>query len=204
MRFASCALGMLLLLSGCFSQREPGEIYESNIDIDTLQLDVFAARGFLGGSDYERYVLKQDVLWRECGNVVATGAQQQRDRVEGDAVFADDPSLDMVQRRVEEVSSAQRRKIALVAQRLIEEIKQREQRRPPSPGSVFSLSSPGLFELQIAVGTESQRIVTSVDAVADKDGRVLETAHELFAGLRGIGPAICHSQTFFGVARADI
>ena len=32
-----------------------------------VELDLFTAKAFLGGSDYERYHLKDDVLWRECG-----------------------------------------------------------------------------------------------------------------------------------------
>ena len=73
-----------------------------------------------------------------------------------------------------------------------------------SPGSVFSLGSPGLFEMLVAIGEKKERVISSVDAVADKKSKTLEKAHELFAMLRGVGPEMCGARTFYGIERRSL
>src|SRR5690348_3195856 len=62
-----------------------------------LKVDLFSARGFLGGSEYERYYLSGKVLWRECGSISpsakAARAKSGGEKIEGDEVLSKDPQL---------------------------------------------------------------------------------------------------------------
>ncbi|MCB0323058.1 MAG: hypothetical protein KDD69_05770 [Bdellovibrionales bacterium] len=171
-----------------------------------LEVDVFSARGFLGGSEYERYVLNDDVMWRECGSIAkrspdgSGGAADIPEDLEGNDVLPADPNLAIEQRRVEPVNEAQQSLLKELALAVLETAEHTDRREPP-PGSFFSLSDPGLFELNIRLGERSSRILTSVDAVADRQSPSLAKAHDLFATLRGIGPTICDAPTFFGITR---
>ena len=53
-------------LTGCFVEQPSKTPPKQLAKVD---LDIFAARGFLGGSDYEHYTLKDGLLWRECGSL---------------------------------------------------------------------------------------------------------------------------------------
>lgn len=165
-----------------------------------LSIDVFSARGFLGGSEYERYYLKDDLLWRECGSISKKAPTQTPQALRGDTVFKSDPNLTIEQRRIERVSGEKEKELKLTAARLVKDLKEDSQSIPP-PGPFFSLTEPGVFEIQISLGEDQTRIITSVDAVADKDSDTLSRTHELFATVRGVGPTICESPTFFGIAR---
>ena len=168
-----------------------------------LTLDVFSARGFLGGSDYERYYVTDSLVWRECGNIARAPEKTARGHLEGDEVLQEDPSLEIRQRRVENLSRAQQAMLKEKASALITSLDSNDVETPP-PGSFFSLSDPGLFELSVKLGTRKKRVITSVDAVADKTSLQMQQAHELFALLRGVGPTICESPTFFGISRREL
>ena len=165
-----------------------------------LAVDVFSARGFLGGSEYERYVIKDNFLWRECGSISQAKASASSEELEGDELLGEDPSLKVNQRRVEKLSPEQMTRLKQLAARLLK-AKEKTEKRSPLPGGYFSLSDPGLFELGVKLGKADARIVTSVDAVADKNSPELAETYELFASLRGVGPTICNARTFFGIGR---
>ncbi len=172
-----------------------------------LKVDLFSARGFLGGSEYERYYLSGKVLWRECGSISPSakraGAKSGTSTLEGDDVLSKDPQLSIQERRVERLSADQAAAVRRGAlEVLTTAAKGTEQREPP--GSVFSLGSPGLFEMLVSVGEKKERVISSVDAVADKKSKTLEKAHELFAVLRGVGPEICGARTFYGIDRRSL
>ena len=170
-----------------------------------LKIDVFSARGFLGGSEYERYYLTEKLLWRECGSVLSAARDtSERQPLEGDEVLSKDPQLKIQQRRVEKLTASQIGSLKEKALRLLESIDPNKKRLEPPPGSVFSLSSPGVFEMFVEIGGRRQRIISSVDAVADKQSDTLEKAHELFSLLRGVGPEICGAQTFYGITRRSL
>ena len=169
-----------------------------------IQIDVFSARAFLGGSDYERYYLTGNVLWRECGHVSATeqppaGAQKE---LEGDRVFPNDPSLTIVQRRVEKLTPEQLVRLKVKSAELFK-MHALSDVKEPLPGSMFSLSEPGMVEIRITFGPTKFNLLTSVDGVADKDTPVLEHANILLAYLRGLGPVVCESETFSGIPRNE-
>lgn len=184
-------------LSGCisFTSTAPSDQYDGPIKVD-----VFAARGFLSGSDYEHYVLDNSVLWRECGSVAPRKPSTEPDKpkMEGDDLLARDPSLVVQQRRAERLSSDQRAAAVARAIRLFNLLEQSPSDIPP-PGGLFSLTQPGLVELTLNVGDKKRKIITSVDAISDPNSPALEAANGLYATLRGIGPAICGTRTFFGI-----
>lgn len=195
-------LGLLVLaVSAACSSHKADSKTSAAIESGSLQIDVFSARGFLGGSDYERYFLTDDLLWRECGHVTSSKPKTRPSKpLEGDQVFASDPSLEIQQRRLESVESKLRKELKTKASQLINALEASDT-RAPLPGSFFSLSDPGLIEMHVVLGEKEQRLITSVDAVAERESYALERAHDLFACLRGIGPVICDAQTFFGIGR---
>ncbi len=181
---------------------QTGETGATPVPTGPLSIDLFSARGFLGGSEYERYYLSGAILWRECGSI-ASGAKPAagQKKLEGDEVLSTDPQLKIEQRRVERLSAAQAKEIRARALEVLALVNPETKREEPPPGSVFSLSAPGLFEMLVQVGTKKERVISSVDAVAEKRTATLEKAHELFSTLRGVGPTICGSTTFYGIDR---
>ncbi|MFN8389482.1 MAG: hypothetical protein U0136_04250 [Bdellovibrionota bacterium] len=166
-----------------------------------LKIDVFSARGFLGGSEYERYFLNGNLLWRECGSIdAASKAPPKKPEVEGDKVLSSDPQLHIQERRVEKLTAKQAEVLRSEALSVLGKIQSAKHSEPP-PGSVFSLGDPGVFEMMVAVGDKKERLISSVDAVADRSSPTLENAYSLFSKLRGIGPEICGSDTFYGIQR---
>jgi len=201
------------LCVGCFASADgsaslPLSAEDLAIAEEPLEIDLFSARGFLGGSDYERYHLKGEFLWRECGNVAGADVRARKRRsLAGDEVLDRDPNLVIGERRVETLSGNQAVAIKKAAKQFVQ-FYQNERKRHPLPGSVFSLSAPGMFELSIVEGSGTRRLVTSIDAVAEDDRdlqtETLQAAFDLFELLRGVGPVICNSRTFFGVGRKTI
>jgi len=195
-------LSFFLLAAGCgfavSSSPADSELPGKN---EALKLDVFAARGFLGGSEYERYHLEDRVLWKECGSVSPAGRAKEQKKLEGDEVLSKDPQLSIQERRVEKLDGDQMNAIRSKAWELLSERAQQGLHDEPPPGSVFALSAPGVFEMYAEFAAKKDRIISSVDAVADKSTSSLEKAHELFALLRGVGPEICGVRTFYGIER---
>ena len=175
-----------------------------------LKVDLFSARGFLGGSEYERYYLSGKVLWRECGSISPSAKQAgaksgiQKSSLEGDEVLSKDPQLTIQERRVERLSADQVQAVRRGAFEVLTAAGKSAERHEPPPGSVFSLGSPGLFEMLVTIGEKKERVISSVDAVADKKSSTLEKAHELFSMLRGVGPEMCGARTFYGIERRSL
>lgn len=171
-----------------------------------LEIDLFSAKGFLGGSEYERYHVKDNVVWRECGQV-DTSKRHSAPPLEGDEVLRSDPNLVVRERRVERLDPGWENELLERAARFIADM-EASQRKPPLPGSVFSLTEPGMFELAVALHGKKQRLITSVDALSDdetmSDSIALRAAHRLFEALRGVGPVICEAETFFGIGRGKL
>ena len=198
-----------VLLSGCSKHGRPSPAGSSAAKGQTasgIEIDLFTAKAFLGGSDYERYHMKDDVLWRECGQVDAKRKRVPQ-KIEGDDILGPDPNLVVRERRVENLTREARDALRDVASDFLVDYA-RSQRKPPAPGSVFSVTDGGMFELSVSVDGKKQRLVTSVDALSDADKRsitvVLESALGLFEKIRGVGPVICEAPTFFGIARRSL
>ena len=166
-----------------------------------LEIDVFLARGFLGGSEYERYFAKDGFLWRECGRLTETPSPRtKRASLEGDDVLLPDPGLEVKERRVERLSRSQAKFLAGYALDFVDSARE-SQKELPLPGSVYSLSQPGLLELVVSLEGADHRVVTSVDAVAEGESLELEGSRKLSEAIRGVGPVMCDAKTFYGIAR---
>lgn len=202
--FDIALLALLLTVSACSTTGHKRELTadEQRLVKTPLTFDLFSARGFLGGSDYERYALSDGVLWRECGNVEKKGAALARPAVEGDTVLSNNPGLILQERRLELLSDEQALALRKMAEALIER-RAATQNALPAPGSVHSLSGPGLFELKLNFGGNKQHIVTSVDVIAEESTGVFRAANEFFATIRGVGPVMCNAPTFYGISRNE-
>ncbi|HQH26723.1 MAG TPA: hypothetical protein PLP17_04940 [Oligoflexia bacterium] len=204
-RYLSTCCLLLLCAAASFSACAKRRIDASSLTAELrsapLEIDVFAARAFLGGSEYERYYLNHDILWRECGKLSPAAKKMPRPaNLAGDAVFPDDPSLTLVTRRVEKLSADQELQLKVAAAELLK-TKAMSDEKEPLPGSAFSLSEPGTLEMSLVFGASKLRIVTSVDGVADKETPALSHVSDLLSFVRGIGPVICEAETFYGVPR---
>lgn len=203
-------VGVFVFLTGiigCAEKQGPVSPEEVVIQKEALpkpyifSVDVFMARGFLNGSNYERYFLADDVLWRECGEVLEEGSASSRPKqLEGDEFLTNDPKLNIVERRVESVSKKQSN-ILQEAARSINAPLQSERATLPAPGELFSLTAPGLLEVRILQNGKSTRFITSVDATSTPETPAQRATNELVTMLRSIGPVICNSKTFYGIGR---
>jgi hypothetical protein len=169
----------------------------------TLSIDVFSARGFLGGSEYEQYKMSEGLLWRECGAVRSKPGAASQGSQPGDQIFSPDPSLNPAERRVEDVQKSEQVTLEDSVNALLAEVNAAPGRKNPLPGGIFSLAEPGLFEMAVEVNGKKTRIVSSVDAVSEEENDTLVKAKELFSKLRAIGPVICNARTFFGIHRQE-
>lgn len=166
----------------------------SSATVPKFAADLFVARGFLGGADYERYALKDTVLWRECGGVVS-GKKSSAPTLEGDEALKRDPNLDLAERRVETLKEAERENLIGLARAVLKE----RSTSLPQPGSVQAITGPGVFELSLTVDGTEERILTSVDAVSNSETRQLKAVKRFFSTLRSQGPTVCKAKTFFGM-----
>ncbi|MDR2337572.1 MAG: hypothetical protein LBE20_02855 [Deltaproteobacteria bacterium] len=163
-----------------------------------IAIDVFAGRGFLSGTSYERYYLDNNVLWRECGNVTREDNKKSPDML---PAFAYHPNLKLTNTGKEILTDKEFDKIANVAVELFNDISTRDKEDLPEPESLFSLSNAGVFEIRITYNGNDKSLVTSLDGI--NEGKLIrqKTARNLFTLIRGVGPVICSSQTFFGIER---
>lgn len=202
MRKSFLIIVCLFSLTACSLLKPPASKRVKLIN-EPIVIDIFAARGFLGGSEYERYHLNETTLWKECGNVSSAKVKKKNIQLEGDRVFNQDPQLELNERRVDKVSEDQLITIQEKILNLIAARKKSNDSILPPPGSVFSLGEPGLLELNIAVGNNKKHFITSVDAVADAEDESLKETYKLFASLRAIGNEICGAKTFFGIEKIN-
>jgi hypothetical protein len=182
---------LLALFSGCSLQTSrPVDLPKT---LTKMDLDLFAARGFLGGSDYEHYVLKDGLLWRECGSVTPKAELDNLSDARKRSL------LQVRQKRLESLTPETQYPIVLAARALHEELKAGE--KLPGPESVRSIRDGGVLELRIKGETGEVNILTNVNAVSEPKTKTLEQLKKLFSATRGVGPLICDAQTFFGVGR---
>ena len=165
-----------------------------------LEAEVFAARGFLGGTDYEQYKLASGVMWRECGAVLSKVARAKETAKEGESVFRPDNSLQPQERRVEELNLDE---LTLLTNRAFELSKAAKQssQKLPAPGSLFSLAQPGLVEIAVTIDGKKERFISSVDAVAEGNTAVTKALNEFYGTLRSVGKPICNANSFYGIRR---
>jgi hypothetical protein len=176
----------LLVLSGCYL--EPAAVSPKK-ELMKIELDIFAARGFLGGSDYEHYTLKDGLLWRECGSIPLKKNATETGTVP--------KTLQVRQKRLESLKGEDQAPIIEALMNLKNESSKEVLKQFPPPQSVKSMSDGGMFELK----SGNLQFITTVDAVGDAKPKPLDKVQKLFETVRGVGPVICEAQTFFGMGR---
>ncbi len=152
-----------------------------------IELDLMMAKAKLGGSDFERYNLKQTRLWSECG--------QLKKRL-SKPVFVASEEVPVV------VEPKTLLKIESIYQNIEEIISERSELTAslPKPENPFAFLDDGVFELKIAAPRETPVIVTSFAAVKDKENALLERIEELTILLRkATKRPPCGQRTFFGL-----
>lgn len=160
----------------------------------SLVVDIFAARGFLGGADYEQYKLSGGELWRECGHV------PQPSTVKTGATGPTKAGLSPVERRIDSPTRPELSELLNAAEAVLTESATKRERLP-TPGGISSLVDPGVVELRISLDGKQRTFITSVDAMSDGGSPVAKSLRALFERVRGVGPVICKAPTFFGVRR---
>lgn len=188
--------------SGCSSSDKSPPLSSEHAALlsEAVTIDIFSARGFLGGSDYERYYIDSDVVWRECGHIPDEARPPQKNvHLEGDKYFSPMNELVIEQRRVEQLATPQGVALRKRVENVLTLLK--TSNKTPAPGSVKSLAGPGVFEMKIRYRGNKQIVLSSVDALSDEGSPLLKETKQLFSLVRGIGPVICEQATFFGIGR---
>lgn len=193
--FSGCAS-----LSKVRSRIMPQHWREQKSSAQPLAIDIFVARNFLGGPDYERYQLRGNTLWSECGSIDVRSKKTGMTAKELPSrdVFPYDPNLVIKEKGQDDITNAKSialKKEAAVLIQVLDEARE----RMPSPGTLASLSDSGIFQLSFEFAGEKKKLITSVDAVADGDSPVLKQVKKLFTALRPVGVKICGEKTFFGI-----
>lgn len=181
-------LVIVLFFIGCSSKAPQKPIPK---ELTKIHLDLFAARGFLGGSDYEHYTMNDGILWRECGALTPKKGEEN----------VRNYPLKVQQKRLESLTPEAQYPLIEAIRALKQKASSQDISRLEKPQSVRSIKDGGLFDLQISEGSSSLSIITNVDAVSDPKSPVAESLKSLFEKVRGVGPVMCNWQTFFGIVR---
>lgn len=170
---------ILLLSAGCSSFSAPPEENLPPLPPST-KIEIFGARGQLNAPLYEKYVLGDNSLWRECGTLTKSPTIQINP-VETQADIVDEKTL------------------ARIRTSLAKLLALKNQPKLPPPDSPFGFSTAGAFEMTVTRGDSVQKFTTSVDAVAGASTVELQLMKKIFAGMRSVGQGICGGGTFFGI-----
>ena len=184
----------LISLAACSPAVPPAVYQEGKI----ISIDIFAGRGFLGGSSYERYYLEHKVLWRECGSVTREDNAKSPDLL---PAFEYHPNLKLTNTGKEILTGAELQRIASTAIELFNSMSDKDKQDLPEPESLFSLANAGVFEVRISYDGREKSFTTSLDGINNGLLGNQKTARKLFTQIRGIGPVMCGSRTFFGIER---
>ena len=185
---------LISVLSACSPAVKPAVYQEGK----PLSIEIFAGRGFLGGSSYERYYLANKVLWRECGSVTRDDNAKSSDLL---PAFEYHPNLKLTNTGKEVLSENELQKIAATALDLFNSMSDKDRLDLPEPESLFSLANAGVFEIRISYDGKDKSFITSLDRINTGLLGNQKTARKLFTQVRGVGPVMCGSRTFFGIER---
>ena len=193
-------LSLFISILGILGCAEQGQIPTNAVSVDNPTVDIFAARGFLGGSSYERYFLKNGELFRECGDLKEEPNPFPSTIAPG--IFATHTSIypkdgSKVSLNSEDLIKLQDA-ISATIRSLSNDTSLAKLDMPQSP---FRLAQGGVFELKIANNSKSYQIKTSLDQLTADNNKQLLSSLKLFTILRSFGLPMCNSQVFFGVGR---
>lgn len=189
-----------LFLSACapMSQNENAPLAPED-----LRIDIFLARGRMGGNDYERHVLVGSTLLQECGTL---------ERPTEDEILNEDPLLGLhtkvkkKEMRAVDISSEERLALRKSAGMLLRARKQLT--NLPPPGKILSLLTPGLVDVRLYSQGHNDRLITSVDKLTEDarrgSGPTLKATYKIVSQLRGLGKTLCGNEVFYGVGKEKL
>ena len=91
--------------------------------------------------------------------------------------------------------------IMRLAIELMNSISDKDKQDLPAPESLFSLANAGVFEVRISYNGKDKSLTTSLDGINNGLLGNQKAARKLFTQMRGVGPVMCGSRTFFGIER---
>ncbi|MBL7662890.1 hypothetical protein JNK13_09090 [bacterium] len=147
-------------------------------DSAQTEIEVFMARGYMGGSNYEKLHLKNGILWAECGEI---------DRKKVETAPAEETIVKLTASNSAEAAT---QTAALWG------FKDSFQTFPQA-GSAFSFTGPGILEVKNLTANSSFK--TSVDSVANEDFKASKPLLRLINILRREAKLNCTSKSFYGL-----
>ena len=178
---------LTLLLSACSSSsKSTPSLTFSEIP---KEIDLFAARGHMTGSSFERIHIKDGIMWKECGSVPKTSSR----KLKADSKLLVEGEL------LHHLNQSEKNILAKNFEDTKEAVSSASSGFNP-PGSIHSLAKPGVFELRAKDNSGTTHILTSLDEITNAETIKAKKARRFYQTLRSIGTLPCERETFFGIA----
>ena len=161
---------------------------------DNFEFDLFMARGHAVGSDYERYVLKDDNLFFECGilpNPTLNAGQKKSEILEINPAVIPTKTLHRVRTLTSSELSSLHAKIFSLHE---------SNYSFPAKESPYSMSKSGLLEFSASSSLFNSKFQTNLSSARKASPfKKAVVAFETIRGLVSNNP--CNNTIFFGVER---
>lgn len=152
---------------------------------DTVEsIDLYIARGQVVKNEYEHYIVKDNSLSAECGELKKTDTTK--------------PSVFKKEKRVKRLSLEQNKNLLGLLQQLKDLHSANTGVYPPSEDA-YTPNSAGISELIFVIDGQEYEVRTSFDAVVQQKTESLGSAKELLSKLREMTPMLCGKASFFGI-----
>ena len=152
-----------------------------------LELNLMMARGKLGGSNFERYNLKGNRLWSECGDLEKKSSKPIFVPKEQLPSEISNKQLVEIESKYEEITLVLTQRSDLLA-------------GLPKPETPFSIIQDGVFEIKFTSPQEHPTILTSFTALKDGENALLKRIETLTSLIRkSSGRSPCGQRKFFGL-----
>ena len=163
------------------------------------ELSVYAVRKSITGTEYERYVLKDSVLFSECGKLSESAkvSDSSKDKMGPIALQLGRYRAERKSVHARELTRVEKTKLAPDIQDTLNQLNKNKDRQKDYP----DLDSVGIFE--VLVDQESlaspAHVLTSFDSVSDSGTEFNSTLRRLFKKLRSHPGSQCSETPFFGI-----
>ena len=176
----SRTLIILLFFAYSCSSAAPPEL-SPELASASLKIDLFAARGTINNTFFERFYLEKGALWQECGTIKN---QEQREFVVDDKSF-------------ESISIIELAELKKQADHLI-----KQEEKLKAPGSASGPLDPGLLEIKVSIGDNTAKYLCSLDSISEPKSNLEKAIYASYQKLRGLREsAPCSKNDFFGIGR---
>lgn len=164
---------------------------------NNVVIELFLVRGFLGGTDYERFYLKDDAMWYECGEI-SDLPKLEFQPITADKYLPQNARMEVSQRLVAKLNDQRLSEVASQVKQ-IQSIDFEGKLLPP--GSILGLSGAGLVELRIKSADTVKTVTASIDELSEGSGIELEQLRSFIQYVRGSGEVLCGHETFYAIKR---